>query len=129
MSEPLTSVSTLRRSSGVSGDNVVMEGSREMNSGINLYIRVPVRSGYIVSWEKPLPIFNQVLYWGTGSRPSGLRTSKRVLGGVDVPAGSTWSRTFGDERLFGVKNGKNPSDDSSCSLFDARFAVKPIDWG
>ena len=37
MSEPLTSVSTFRRSAGDKGDNVVMEGVRETNSGINLW--------------------------------------------------------------------------------------------
>ncbi len=36
MSEPLTSVRTRRRSDGVNGDNVVIEGILEMNSGMNL---------------------------------------------------------------------------------------------
>lgn len=36
MSEPLTSVSTRRRSEGVSGESVVMVGILEMNSGMNL---------------------------------------------------------------------------------------------
>jgi hypothetical protein len=35
-SEPLTSVSIRRRSAAVRGKSVVMEGIREMNSGINL---------------------------------------------------------------------------------------------
>ncbi len=37
ISEPLTSVRTLRRSEGESDASVVMEGIREMNSGMNLY--------------------------------------------------------------------------------------------
>jgi hypothetical protein len=48
-SEPLTSVRIRRRSEGVSCDNVVMEGMREMNSGIRLVIgenqdeKIPVK--------------------------------------------------------------------------------------
>lgn len=38
ISEPFTSVNTRRRSSGVRGDSVVIDGRREMNSGINPYL-------------------------------------------------------------------------------------------
>ena len=46
MSEPLTSVSTFRRSEGDSGDRVVMDGIRETNSGMNLRHGAIVRSTY-----------------------------------------------------------------------------------
>lgn len=36
MREPRTSVRMRRRSVGVSGDNVVIDGNREINSGMNL---------------------------------------------------------------------------------------------
>lgn len=54
MSEPLTSVSTLRRSDGDSGDRVVMEGTRETNSGMNLRRRWSIQRERVAT-EEALP--------------------------------------------------------------------------
>jgi hypothetical protein len=107
----LTSVSIRRRSATVNGARVVIEGSRDTNSGINL------RGSE--SWKdrvaRDVPVFNKI--W-----------MKRGMGKVAVvnagnsPAVSTRSNALWDVFLFGVKNGK----ESPCSGV-GRVAVKPMD--
>lgn len=117
--EPLTSVSTRRRSDGESGVSVVMDGIREMNSGMKLFISVSVRSQVdIRCWLTQTLLDLQ--------RICGHLKTTSWNGSEYVPPGCTCSRRVVGALTFGVKNGMSDAADLGGGVV-ARLAVKPID--
>ena len=96
------------------GARVVIEGRREINSGMKLYI-VKVEKREV---RVDLPIFDDIC-WASASVKAECRQ-------VNLPEGSTRSRMFEDDLRLDVKKGRNPSLSVSSSLGD-NVAVKPID--
>jgi hypothetical protein len=96
---PRTSVRMRRRSVGVSGASVAIEGSREMNSGMNPYL--------------------------TRSYSQGQASVSLYVRNAGSPAGSTCSSILGRGRRFGVKNGIKSED--GVSSLEPSSAVNPMD--
>ena len=96
---PRTSVRMRRRSVGVSGASVAIEGSREMNSGMNPYL------------TRSIDRVKQVYHYNVLNAGS--------------PAGSTCSSILGRGRRFGVKKGIKSED--GVSSLEPSSAVNPMD--
>lgn len=115
MREPLTSVRIRRRSTIVNGASVVIEGRRDMNSGIKLRKVSPgkVELRVIINY---VPVFNKI--WMTTKSMASV-----IVETDNSPVVSTRSNTLWEVFLFGVKNGI----ESPCSGV-GRVAVKPMDF-